>query len=74
MKQNNKDVDKPLRKGEGKVNSINLIKSIKHYKRCWHWRANFWSIWRIFSDEFVINVNCDVENVPIGDIAALIPF
>lgn len=34
MKQNNKDVDKPLRKGEGKVNSINLIKSIKHYKRC----------------------------------------
>jgi hypothetical protein len=34
MKQDNKDVDKRLRKGEGKINSFNLIKSIKHYKIC----------------------------------------
>jgi hypothetical protein len=32
MKQDNKDVDKRLRKGEGKINSFNLIKVLNIIK------------------------------------------
>jgi hypothetical protein len=48
MKQDKKDVGKRLRKDKGKVISFNLIKSIKHYKRCRNLRATFLSIMNFF--------------------------